>query len=499
MDGRVNPDSFLEINRGLGQGSWIAIGSANLPNKAPERDENGVIYGNFTWFWAKSLSNVQKGETWLQVYNRTLAYMYQALMAKQDPVMEGVFNRPVIEKEDTVPNRSTFTVMDVFTRDNENRAKINVGLLLGIEPGSEFILGDANTPLAKLEVINSEPLKCEALIIEGSVSVGDTVSLNSWMPPSFTVKTYFRSALPEDSELLVEVKESLLSIQAVEEVKETNEADLVVWVLRPIPSAPSAGEDTSIGLLPSSDPNILPAVWLVDPSENSFFWGQDRLRAPLNEEGLTTLKENFIKASRARAILDLPAPPGQPLDVDISYLLFAPCSEEEYQLTPNDQRFKSQNNDTWKLISEVKPTDDPIQRNNGINLLFVKVKNNTKRKFYVYGINITLTGDIIPFLPNPDFITTTEVDAGTTMTFLDSAVLFSDPEEYIRIIVTDSPFNISILAQTGLQRATRSLNNPPSFLETIVGDRLTLSNTRSAKGMDKTRFQWTTIKSLITE
>ncbi|MDR2351017.1 MAG: caspase family protein, partial [Deltaproteobacteria bacterium] len=55
MDSRVNPDAFLDPGQTAAKkGNWIAIGSASLPNKAPEREEDGEIYGNFTWFWAKA-------------------------------------------------------------------------------------------------------------------------------------------------------------------------------------------------------------------------------------------------------------------------------------------------------------------------------------------------------------------------------------------------------------------------------------------------------------
>ncbi|MDR2349807.1 MAG: DUF4384 domain-containing protein, partial [Deltaproteobacteria bacterium] len=469
----------------------------------------GEIYGNFTWFWAKALSNATRGETWLNVYNRTLAYMSQALMVEQDPVAEGVFKRLVFEKGEAGENGLSFTVMDRYLSDGVEHAKINAGSLIGIEPGSTFAAGPPENPTAILEVVKAEPLKCLAIVTEGEAKVGDAVTLDSWMPPSFKIKVFYRAALPGDAELSGQARRIFRGIGAVEETTDPGAADMVVWILRPenpleglnsegagIPGPDVPGDASEEReFIPDSDPARDPWVWLAEPSENSFFWGEDKLRAPLTDEGIRGLRDNFVKASRVKSLLELPGPPGDAkLGVDISYLLYEPVSGDVYDAAPEDGRFHSDDDRHWVKYGEVVPGSNPLTLEKEETLIFVKARNNTSKKFYVYAVNIAADGEIIPFLPSPRAMTLTDLEPGAARSYESSGLAITDPEEYVRVIVTDAPFNVSVLSQKGLEVMTRR-GGP--FIESFLRDRLSLNTTRSASKLERSRQKWDTVLTKI--
>jgi hypothetical protein len=228
---------------------------------------------------------------------------------------------------------------------------------------------------------------------------------------------------------------------------------------------------------------------MVDPSENGFFWNLDSLRAPLTENGLTVLKSNFWKASWFKSIMEFPAPPGVQPQVIITYRLFAPCSLAEYNTLPEDQRLLDEGLDTYKLEHEYSPDSARIDTQ-GANLLQVTAQNLTKKKYYVYGINLLENGVIKTFLPNSEFISTTEVPPNSTTIFDSSLLSFSDPIEYVRIIVTDSPFDVTLLAQSEYENAIRSVRTDLSPLEAMAQGRL--GGTRSTDPMAQPNPQWTT-------
>jgi hypothetical protein len=229
---------------------------------------------------------------------------------------------------------------------------------------------------------------------------------------------------------------------------------------------------------------------MVDPSENGFFWNLDSLRAPLTENGLAVLESNFWKASWVKSIMEFPAPTGVQPQVIITYRLFAPCSLAEYNTLPEDQRLMLEGSDTYKLVHEYSPDSARIDTE-GANLLEVTAQNLSNKKYYVYGINIMENGVIQPFLPNPGFVSNTEVPPNSTAIFDSSLLSFSDPIEYVRIIVTDSPFDVTLLAQSEYEIATRSAGaGNLSPLEAMAQGRL--GGTRGTVQTAQPNPQWTT-------
>ncbi|MDR3155223.1 MAG: hypothetical protein LBW85_13395, partial [Deltaproteobacteria bacterium] len=220
-------------------------------------------------------------------------------------------------------------------------------------------------------------------------------------------------------------------------------------------------------------------IWLVSPAEDSFLWGFDRLRAPLEGDGPDRLRANFLQAARAHNLMTMPAPPGNGPEVLISYLLMRPADQAEWQAVPKEARFPLE--DTmegryWILSREVAADSPSVKPQDGENLVVVKAENKSRLEYYVYALNVNPTAQIAPFVPMADSRTTTEVPAGATRVFHESALLLEHPVEYVRVIVTQTSFDVTIVAQPELallRQSTRSAADGP--LAALLIDGMTLT------------------------
>ncbi|MDR1313577.1 MAG: caspase family protein, partial [Deltaproteobacteria bacterium] len=382
VDGRVNPDSFMERKPApSGLGDYISIGSANLEQKATEyATPDGKGYGIFTWSWARALNAARPGDTWQHVAHRTKAYMNEAGHGAQTPVVEGTVNRQVFEGAEG--GRYVYTVLQAFDREGKRLAELNAGLLAGVGPGTVFLKGNPEAPEARLTVVSSTDLKSQAEVTEGAVSYGDDVDLFNWVPPGLTLKIRYQAALDSDRELVARAREVFSGMSIVEELKDGDgaQAEIVAWILRPgaapQAAAPSAGSEAPepAAFLPPSDPSAAPEIWLVSPAEDSFLWGFDRLRAPLDDKGPGELRRNFELAARAHNIMTLEGPPGPPVQVSVSYLMFRPVGEPEWAASPQDRRFPAQEAGIghWVFTREVPAADPEVNAQGDEELVVIK-------------------------------------------------------------------------------------------------------------------------------
>jgi hypothetical protein len=466
IDGRVNPDAFLPVTPEDGLGALVSIGSASLDQKATEyRAADGKIYGVFTWTWARALAAARPGDTWGHVSNRAKAYMNEAGHGRQIPVVTGQSERQVFEGAEG--GRYVFTVTQVFDRDGKPMAEINAGLLAGIGPGSVFVkekvpaTADApETPEVTLTVVSSSDLKSQADVSGGTLSYGDDVDLASWVPPGLSLKVRYQTALDSDRSLLDKAREVFTGLTIVEEVKPGDEAqaEMVAWILRPAPPAqadpPSAGsEGAAEAFLPASDPSVPPELWLVSASEDAFLWGFDRLRAPLDDTGPAELRRNFELAARAHNIMNLPVPPGPPLDMEISFVMYRPATVAEWEAATPETRFppvESADGRYWVFTREIPSTESDIPSEGDEEIVVIKAKNNTREEYQVFAVNVTPGGGVEPFLPMVGEKFSTEIPGGETRLYSEFALQLQEPKEYVRVIVTQQAFDVSMVAQSEL-------------------------------------------------
>jgi hypothetical protein len=508
LDGRVNPDAFLPRASQEGLGDLIGVGSASLDQKATEyRAGNGRIYGLFTWTWARSLEAARPGDTWNHVANRAKAYMNEAGHGAQIPVVEGQKDRLVFDGAEG--GRYVFTVNQAFERGGRHMAEINAGLLAGVGPGSVFVKGDPSAPEATLTVISSSDLKSQADVGSGTVKHGDDLDLASWVPPGLSLKVRYQTALDSDAALVDRARQVFGGMTMVEEVGEGDgvQAEIVAWILRPAAKGeagpPGAGEAEPF--IPASDPDVPPEIWLVSASEDSFLWGFDRLRAPLDDAGPAELRRNFELAARAHNIMSLPSPPGSPLQVDVSYVMYRPASLSEWEAATPATRFPPENAESgsfWVFTREIPASEHEVPAEAGEEVVVIKARNNTREEFQVFAVNVTPDGGVEPFLPMAGEALTTELPPGEERLFSEFGLKLTEPREYVRVIITQQAFDVSLIAQSAL--STRSASDIEGFatrggagdpLTLMLAERMTLTTRSAPAATGGAGPKWATVSS----
>jgi hypothetical protein len=443
--------------------SWVAVGAAQVDEKAREyKADDNQKYGAFTWFWAKALESSDGGDTWQMVFERASVMMHDAGITQQNPSLEGdgrlqIFGGRVGE----VPRK--FTVAKTSPA-----ITINVGSFAGVSEGSEFqVQKGGELTGARLVVQKAEPYTCEVKAEGGGVAVGDVVLLTKWKPPFPALKVAVRADYSRDEPLAAQLRGLIASddrLAAYELAEKPDESQMLLLVTRPKKGADGKLIPEGEGaLIPQLDETAAPEVWILDPSQSSFYNGLDDLRKPFDDDGLSVVTRNMERFARLYALYNMPVPRGDAAaGLEIEYLLFTRASDEEYEALSDDQRVKLDGLDApagaplkWKL-SRIVPAGGAgeVERNPDEGILLVRAKNPTDTPYYVYAINATPDAHILPFLPG--FQTTlTIVNPHQSRAFQD-ILLFTDEREYVRVIATLQRINVHILAQSSVERERRT-------------------------------------------
>lgn len=491
-DTRPHPEGFLSpLPLSAGRG-WVGIGAASVHEKAVEYKSDGnTPHGAFTWFWARSLLQSNAEDSWLTVFNRTKALM-RAEQIHQTPQVEGNAAKPLFGGG--IAPELAFTVMSLYP--DGDKAIINIGSLAGITMGSVFRAGPEDAPTALLTVYEVNPTDCEATLDSGQVALGDTLSLHTWSAPEFVLKAYFRADLPDDAPLLSGLTTKLLkNFPAVEQIDDPTKANMVVWILRPEKNADGSYVHTQGSFLPMANATAQPEVWVLDPSETSFYGAQDRLRASLTDEGITSLKANLSRLARMRAMLAMPGPVTGKSPVEFSYHIYAPCLEGTFKATPPAERMELSDGSQWKRSRIVPVNGHELDLQGQEQLILVEAKNTTSATYYVYGINIMENAAISAFLPGSAHQFLTDVPPHQSRFFDESGLLLTDPKEHVRLMASKRQMDVSFLEQTELQRTrSKGSDNPIEvFLETQLFPR-----TRGiTMGTSLNPSSWATVQTSI--
>jgi hypothetical protein len=510
LDARPHPRGLLPVPASGAPRGWVGIGAAGVEEKAREYKANGKDYGAYTWFWAKALEQSRPTDTWMVVFNRTKAFLRDA-QVPQTPQLEGNARRRLFaDGEGGAEN--VFMVTSVYA--DGKKVLVNIGSLAGITPGSVLRAGAEDKPDALLTVVTSNPTDCEAEVTQGTVATGDTVVLQTWAAEAFTLRAYLRTDRAEDAGLLDAVKKAYFppepangaarpvagtsaKLQALKLVDKPDEADMVLWVLRP-------GKDT-LGnfvrapgaFLPESDPKAAPELWVVDPGETGFFGGRESLRAPLTDKGLSALAENLGRMLRMRAVLDMPMPVAGEAPVNFTCRVYIPCPENEWDtIAPADRAdFTAAGYGKWKFGRTLPVDGQDMNLSEQERCLIVEAENTTSEPYYVYGINITENAAITSFLPDTSRMIVTDVPPKGKRIFRDTALILTDPVEYVRFMAVKRQFDISLLEQEELQ-VTRSkgTGNP---VENLLQGQLFPASRGAKASLSISPSAWSTVKAMI--
>ena len=461
VDNRLYPKNTMSPLPEDAKRVWIAVGAALDSEKAIEhRGDDGLVYGAFTWFWAKALQAGRSTDTWQTVYERTMALMRSAAIS-QTPMLEGNTWMKVtggISEEEP----GYFSVMEVIS---SGKVKLNAGILSGISVGSEFQPPNAkeNEVNTVLTVQNVEANSCTANVRGDPVTIGDIVTLTKWRPVFERIKIAIQSDFASD-EALASTLAGLFendNLAAYELVDSPAVSRLVLWICRPRVDEKGEVVLRKDSGLPESDEGAIAQVWIMDPSQASLYGGQENLKILLNEEGIAILSRNLVRIAKLYALRNMQFPGDGFENLSVKYKLFVTATDTEWDDIQEGERVELPlPQKKWKLNRIVTADGTDVWRSPEEQILALLVQNNSRQSYYIYSINATPEANISAFLPPDKRIFNTEVPPGETRDFSDISVLFlEDNQEYVRVIAAISPINIHVLSQSAFETTARSENN----------------------------------------
>ena len=135
-------------------------------------DQN--CYGVFTWNWAQALQQSRPGESWGDVFDRTVARVTTNPSVYQQPQIEGRADRAVFGAR-FAPLTQTVSVAKV---EPDGAVVLNAGLLAGVTVGSLYrsIPAETSSSTTELRVSAVQPLTSRANVTGGALKAGDLVT-----------------------------------------------------------------------------------------------------------------------------------------------------------------------------------------------------------------------------------------------------------------------------------------------------------------------------------
>ena len=438
-------------------GSWVAVGAAQVEEKAVEYkpgDGSGMSYGAFTWFWVRALQAGTREDTWLTVFDRAKAMMRDAQIP-QTPSLEGsppnlrmnIFGGMV----DEIPKRYTVTHADPTVR-------INVGTFAGVSEKSEFQAErDGKLTDTRLTVQKAEAFDCEAEVKGGPVKVGDIVVLTKWQPSFPTIKVAFRADFPSDEPLLSKLRKLFddNKLAAYEFADSSQNSHMLLLVTRPKKDQNGNAVMVPDSALPEISQTADPEVWVLDPSQAYFYNKQENLKTDLSEKGLEVLAGNLGRLARLYGLRNMRLPEGGGEGLVLEYKLYVPVSDDEWATLSDDVRTNLTRAPSgyplkWKLSRIVPANDATVDRRHEESLLVVRADNRSDLDYYIYGINATPNAEIVPFLPDTQAPLSTKVEPGQARDF-GSVLILTEEDEYVRVMAALNPFNVHNLKQSAVE------------------------------------------------
>ena len=465
-------------------GSAVRIGSADVDQSAIEMPlDDGKPNGLFTWHWASALGNAKSEETWRRVFD--LAAMRVALSqgAAQRPQIAGA-NADRVLLGGALDPRPAILVTEV----RGATVTLNAGRLSGITVGSLYAAGE-DEDAAHVRIRETYDSWSQGEIEQGELKAGAFLSERERAFETAPLRLFaLPPQAPEDQPLMAPLRTRLDALPGYVWSDAQDQADLVLAIVRPerhqgvLQYAVGAqGRET----LPRLDPEALPELWVLTPSEQII---SERLITPLDapDTDIERLAENLDLYRRQIELRRLSAETGAEELIGLELIVFEPCTQGQ----PDCQRIRG----AWRRET-IQPLAQLSERAwpQGTLLSFV-VENRDITPRYVYIFKLSPDGAIHAIFPNPAIhepsvarlnrdqrlpLTHHSARAGMTLDVVGQPSLLAlttqqpiDPR-----LLEQPPYTVRKAGEFVLDEALRATLNP---LEKLLATAIDGSNTRAA-------------------
>ncbi len=466
----------------------VIVGAAQQDQQAGEfQAPNGKSYGLFTWNWVQALAQTSPGETWDEVFKRSVALIGTVRETQQHPLIEGKKNRSAFGGDFPKPEQS-IPISDVS--EDGKLVTIKGGRFVGITVGSVYRKKGSDDTFA---ITTVQTFTSTGEVSKGSFKKGDLAVEETHVYPYEPLKVFVRADLPIDAPLADSVRGEISKIPGYAKTASQKEADLLVLVIRPKQEGGKPFKERPEATLPMADPSVKPEIWILGSDERPIREKIPAMRPDSDKRAVELVAENLKKLSRIMELKRLGGTGNNGASlVDVLVSRYAPdpkCSGEKPICldVPDVGKFRM-----METFPARQMQDQKIERG---NILTFKVKNNAFSDLYCYLIDITANGKVSAIFPGPqDSSDSVLVAAGKERDFLEaSGIMIEEPgEDTVKLIVSQMPLDVTLFEQTAYKTRgqTKCAENPlENFLSSAMG-----GQTRGAILTSPKRSQWGTVQ-----
>jgi hypothetical protein len=455
----------------------VIIGAAREDQQAGEFGApDGKTYGLFTWHWVLAMFQTVPGDTWNDLFKRSIALIGSERAYQQHPMIEGTANRSAFGG-DFPPLQLTIAVSEVSS--DGAHVKVKAGKFAGMTPGSTFIKKEGEAAFVLTEVGNFDSA---GDITKGLFRPGDLAVEETHVYTLEPTRLFVRADLPADEPLAASLRAAVTKLPGYTPASSQKEADLLFVVIRP---KGEAGADQEA--LPPSDPEVKPQIWFLTDQERL-----TRERIMLREGEFTQMikraAENLTKMARVRDLkaLGVGAAAGAAV-VELRLARLVPdraCKGNVCQDIPERGIHRRE-----AFMPAQSLEGESLRKG---DILVYEVRNTSAVDLYCYTIEISPDGQIKPIHPDPKEGISNEavlVKAGTTRYFGDDiGIELTDPgNNTIKLIASQMPLDITLFQQSSYAtRGERGFANP---LEQFVAQTMT-GKTRGGISTNNRTSKW---------
>jgi hypothetical protein len=279
---------------------------------------------------------------------------------------------------------------------------------------------------------------------------------------------------------LAAIRRVIDTLPAYETTDNEQACDLILYLFRPYPPFPPAGDPGHVSTRrwepPPSNQNAAAQIWILDQNGRLF---QENLRHAYTAEGLKALARNLRRLARVKDFMQV-ATPEQPSPVEITVTPMIPVTltgETNPASIPNEWPSQVCPAERYTILDPLPLRDFLSKRWDLCTMIRFNARNPSSRTYYFYVVSIGEQAEIEPVYPHiEDSSQLAEIKPGSENVMGKALVrLDTRTVDRYKMIVCKKPINHHLFSQSGFKNASRGTagKSHPNPLEKIILNALT--------------------------
>lgn len=419
-DSRVYPELATETAPLEG----VRISACRDDEKTGEFRDGDRVFGIFTWFWAKALTEAGPSTSWQDLVKRAAAFIEHEHggITTQHPQVEGDVHRHAFG-EQLLRGQGRVAVTNVVGSE----VTLGAGLLSGVTVGSSYFNETTGCEL----VVRTVDATSSAATSSGRTSVGDLFVLKRYQPEMAPLRVCVRTTPPMGN------REHAMAVRAADQpgyvmTGHGGQCDLVLQL--------GKGQGADVG-----------HCRILRDDGEPYFSDRNAMTVTMGYGWESVLYRRLAKMARLRSLLALRPGKGRAA-LDFEAVVWRQAPSGGGKRTFGGVEYSPISRHGSETVARVRTGD----------VLTFVIRNEGDEPYFCYLVGMADNGIIQPLYPlSQDSMEAGRLRPGAT---LDSAGEFSfrldEPgREYVRFIASREPVDVGLLSQEPFVSQSKSLGS----------------------------------------